>query len=420
MPPDRSRSANSQGRQKSCSECAKAKRKCGLEQPNCARCRKQHLSCVYPPPRSQTATPYDDNPEAHDDVDIDIADVSMDFQDVGSTTLPLDFDISTMPTASDADILNFDFSTGINSLGSLTTMLNTLPDEEDQMALRRTLYLVAKPYSPAHLAPFAKSRVEYSLEQLKLMPRMMVERNSTPWIHSKLYEENMPRSLQDAHAACALYITRNDVNVEHVTRFITSRVEELTMTAQPIALVELLARAHALMLYQMMLVFGGDIRFYGQAETLIPHLEETGNSLLAIAGQQTDVAGSIPIYPITAARAAWRSYVFRESVRRTVLSLFHFTAMCNLLHGQLKTCMHTLKYGNRVTLSAHLWNAQNPSEFAVAWNEKKHFLVKELDFTEVIRDAKPGDLDVFARMMMVGLQGIDDIRGWFYSRGGTL
>ncbi|KAF1842154.1 uncharacterized protein K460DRAFT_291548 [Cucurbitaria berberidis CBS 394.84] len=344
----------------------------------------------------------------------------MDFQDVEAAALPLDFDVSFIPSGSSANILDFDFSSGISSLGSLATMLDTSQSEEDQMALERALYRVAKPFSPAHIAPFARSRIEYSIEQLKAVPKMMIEHNGTPWAHSRLYEEDMPRSLQDAHAACALYIAKNEANAEHVTRFITNRVEELITTALPDAPVELLARAQALMLYQIMLVFGGDVRCYAHAEALIPHLGEAGNALLVTAAQQTDITGSLPLYPSTAARAAWRSYVFRESLRRTLLSLFQMTAMCDLLRGQLKSCVHSLLYGNRVTLSAHLWHAKNSFDFAVAWNDKKHFLVKELDFTEVLRDAQPDDVDIFARMMMVGLQGIDDIRGWFYTRGGTL
>jgi hypothetical protein len=56
----------------------------------------------------------------------------------------------------------------------------------------------------------------------------------------------------------------------------------------------------------------------------------------------------------------------------------------------------------------------------VAWNNTKHFVVKELDFTEVLRDAQPEDLDTFSKMMLIGLQGEDDIRGWFHTRGGIL
>ena len=332
---------------------------------------------------------------------------------------PLDFNV-TNPTSSITELLDFDFSLGRSSLESLAAMVRNPSNEEDQMALQKTLYLVAKPFSQAHVAPFAKSRIEYSVEQLKLVPKMMVDQNCTPWAHAMIYEELMPRSLQDAHAACALYITRNGTNDEHVTRYITSRAEELANSAMPTSTVEVLARAHALMLYQIMLVFGGDIRVYGQAEELIPHLEEVANSLLIIGAQQTDTIGSLPLYPGTAARSAWRAYVLRESVRRTMLSVFQFTGVCNLLRGQLKSCLNSIACDSRLTLSAHLWNAKNAFDFAIAWNDKNHFLVKDLDFTDVLRDAKPDDLDVFARMMLVGLQGIDDIRGWFYTRGGVL
>jgi hypothetical protein len=76
--------------------------------------------------------------------------------------------------------------------------------------------------------------------------------------------------------------------------------------------------------------------------------------------------------------------------------------------------------GNRLTMSAHLWNARSVFDFALAWNNRKHFTVIELDFTEVLRDAMPDDVDTFGRMMMIGLQGEDDIKGWFYTRGGIL
>ena len=76
--------------------------------------------------------------------------------------------------------------------------------------------------------------------------------------------------------------------------------------------------------------------------------------------------------------------------------------------------------GNRVTLSASLWEAKSPLEFAIAWNEKNHYLVKELNFSEVLRLASAEEVDVFGRMMMVGLMGKDDVGAWLYSKGGRL
>ncbi len=343
----------------------------------------------------------------------------LDLEALGHVEDLFDFDL-TAPTSSatTTSVLGFDFPGP--PLDSFSTRLAFSLHEEDQMTVYKNLYLVAKPHCPAHIAPWPKARIEYSIEQLKLAPKMMVEQNCTPWAHPNLYDDFMPRSLQDAYAGCALYITRNSTNTEHVTRYITTHVGDVITSAFPSEHIEILARAHALMLYQIMFVFGDEMRVSGQAEEVITHLEEVGEGLLAIADEQTDTTGSLPLYPSTAARSAWQSFVFRESVRRTVLSVFQFTGVCNLLRGQLRMCADSLAIGNRLTLSAHLWNAKNAFDFAMAWNNEKHFLVKGLDFTDVLRDAKPDDLDVFAKMMLVGLQGIDDVRGWFYMRGGVL
>jgi hypothetical protein len=424
MPPDRSRSANPQGRQKSCSECAKAKRKCGLEQPHCARCARQHLSCVYPPqPRvqaavPQTATPQAESPDLH--TVFEAAEFAIEMSAMGSADLAFDFDIPAMPTGSTVDMLEFDFSAGASSLGALANMIDNSPNLEDQMAIQRNYTNVRKPFSAGHLSPFARDRVGYSIEQYKLAPRMMVEQNCTPWSHPMLYDEHMPRSIQDAHAACALSITKNGTNAEHVARYITSRAEELVTSNLPTTHIDLLARAQALILYQTMLVFGGDICLYAQAEALLPYLEDMGTVLLPLAAELNDTESQLPLYPSAAARSAWKSYIFRESARRTALSIFHITVMCTLLSGQLKSCAHHIAMNNRVTLSAHLWQAKNAFDFAVAWKEKNHFVIKELDFSDVLKNARPDDLDVWSNMMLVGLQGIDDMRGWYHTRGGIL
>jgi hypothetical protein len=73
-----------------------------------------------------------------------------------------------------------------------------------------------------------------------------------------------------------------------------------------------------------------------------------------------------------------------------------------------------------MVVSAALWDAKSPFEFAKAWNEKKHFLVKSLDFHEVLKEADAQDIDVFGRMMMVGVLGVDDVQGWLHTRGGQL
>ncbi|RMZ71501.1 c6 zinc finger domain-containing [Pyrenophora seminiperda CCB06] len=416
---DRSRTINSQGRQKSCSECVKAKRKCGLEQPHCSRCTRQHLSCIYPPqPRSQSTLPPIETPEVESD--IGTTDSSGEMNIFEHTNLPFDFDMAA-PTTIASDMLDFDFSAGASSLDVLTEMLDLPTNHHNQMAVYKTSSQARKPFSAAHISTLAQEKVAYSMKHFKSVPKMMVEKNCTPWAHPMLYDEYMPRSIQDAYAACALYITKNDTNAEFVGRFIMSRAEELvtasTLSTTPI---EILAQTQALMLYQIMLMFGGDVRFYAQAEALLPYLYDMATLLLPIAAEETDPVGVIPLYPSTAARSAWRSYIMRESARRTVLSAFHMNVLFTVMNGQLTPCSADLVLNNRVTLSAHLWKAANAFDFAIAWNEKTHFVIKELDFTDVLKHGQPDDLDVFGNMMLVGIKGMDDMRGWYHTRGGTL
>lgn len=133
-----------------------------------------------------------------------------------------------------------------------------------------------------------------------------------------------------------------------------------------------------------------------------------------------DYTGVLPLYPSSSARTAWLSFIFRESCRRTLLAVCQAVSICALLHGDSAICNDAMSIGSRVTLSAALWKAKSPLEFVIAWNEKKHYLVKDLDLSEVLESANSDDVDVFGRMLMVGLLGKDDVSGWFYSKGGKL
>jgi hypothetical protein len=413
MPPDRTRTANAQGRQKSCSQCQKGKRRCDLGKPSCARCLKQHLACSYPQiPGQLPATSAE--PLLHDLDEFEMADPPLGMSHIGTETLSLNLDVSPLAPA------DFNLEAGITSLDSLNTMMYNSTNDEDQMALQRAYGRIEKTFSAAHIAPFARSRIKWSMERFKLTPKSMVEENSTPWLHPMLYAENMPSSMQDSYAACALHLARNSTNNEFVTGFITSHAEALANSPLPCQPSELLARAHALMLYQSMLVFEGDISLYSQAELLFPCMEEVGYSLLNVANQQEHRTDILPLYPSAASRASWTAYIFHESLSRTVLAVFQFMTFCSLMRGQLVACSPHLAYGSKLTISAHLWNAKSALDYALAWNSKKYFIVKDLEFEEVMEHAMPEDIDTFSKMMMIGLRGEDDIKGWFHAKGSVL
>ncbi|KAF2644689.1 hypothetical protein P280DRAFT_495888 [Massarina eburnea CBS 473.64] len=407
MPSGRTRTSNSQGRQKSCSPCAKAKRRCDLRQPNCIRCTRQKLNCVYPPhPNSSSiATPasLDDTPATD--------------KDNGFSEAPSWLGVEAPSFATmlgEEDLLGFD----INPLDPCLEGI-------EGGTVTKTPSPLDTSYTDKYLAmfimtPLAESRIRYSLEQWKMTPEMMVKENRTHWSHPKLYEDCMPRSVQDAYAACALAMARTETNATFIARHITERAYELVDQPQPVTPVDILARAHALILYQIILICSNDIRYYQQAGKLIPHLEQIGATLTAITSCDEEGNDSIAVYPSNVAREAWTTYIFQESCRRTLLTIFQAIATCRVLMGQYSICVHQLSAGNRFTVSSALWHAKSPFDFAMAWNDKNHFVVRELDFQEVLQNAVADDVDCFGLMMLTAMMGIDDVKGWLHTRGGKL
>ena len=185
MPADRVRTSNAQGRQKSCSECVAAKRKCDLQKPICLRCTRQRLSCTYPSqPRNRTSalTPPDsgETPPVSDLFDHPI--------------LGLSFDLDAQDPAT---VLNVE---PLQPIPDFSVSMSDLEQVNNVELFERTENLSVPPFakslSTLISSELFESRVGYSMELWKQTPRMMVEKNCTPWSHPNLYAEAMPRSMQ--------------------------------------------------------------------------------------------------------------------------------------------------------------------------------------------------------------------------------
>lgn len=165
--------------------------------------------------------------------------------------------LAASPLSPANDSYTFDFLADLNEL-----MSNGIAPSEVQKSSwpshldRNTpIALVTKD----NLQSVIESRLAYTLEQLKTAPMLMVSENGTPWSHPLLYKDQMPASMRDAHAACALYAARNDTNSAFVWRHIETRAEQLLSVPRPTDPMEQLAYIQALMLYQTMRVFGGGV-----------------------------------------------------------------------------------------------------------------------------------------------------------------
>ena len=260
-------------RRKSCSECVKAKRRCDQGLPSCERCKKLRLVCRYVTP-SATSAHVHNSPTAGAET-------------AASNLHPLDE--TALQTMQPADSLCalVDFNrAGNEALG----LYDILPDFNDcfsptiggSTSLDITLSRIQAPIynvNLSNLPAVIDKHLKFGIDQMKLAPRAMVLENGTPWCHPLLYDADMPRSIQgmlvfgtgcvekaglidlDAHATCALYITKNETNGDLVSRHIELRADELLLSGPPTAGLELLAWTQALMLYQIIRIFDGNVGF---------------------------------------------------------------------------------------------------------------------------------------------------------------
>lgn len=184
---------------------------------------------------------------------------------------------------------------------------------------------------------------------------------------------------------------------------------------------ESLAHTQALILYQIIRLFDGDIGARASAERTIPSLETSALCLLTHIQFHTDAAAELPLYPLATTKSFWKDWIFQETARRTILLTFYFLQAYRLLRGDVGlACDGKLGLVHSWTVSGHLWHAGTPVEFAEVWRKRKHYVVTNSMFMQVLDEAQADDIDWFGKMMISSLLGIDEAEGWFCSRGGSL
>ncbi|XHG01014.1 hypothetical protein AWENTII_004420 [Aspergillus wentii] len=273
------------------------------------------------------------------------------------------------------------------------------------------------PSLPAIIA----SRLQFAMDILQAAPRMMVTQTQTPWCHSQLYRNGMPRVMQDAFAACSLYMTKNTINAPVILSIFDSRVNDLISLPTPSSPLDLLARTHALILYQIMRLFDGDIRSRTAVESLFPTLEYLACTLMEHIYLPDPTTDTLLPSAIESVMTFWDDWIFQESARRTVLLTFYFMQIYKTLQGKMPLyCDGRLGLVHAWYSSAHLWDARDAFDFAVAWTDKPHLVVQNGDFSGLLEVAKGEDVDLFGKMLLVTVLGVEKVKAWFYERGSDL
>jgi len=192
-------------RQKSCTSCIKAKRRCDLRTPSCQRCAQRGLACVYSQGRQKRKTlplgtsagPGSDgtvfcNDDGHivwnSAVTSQSIETSVDLHQLDMESISPEF-----ASACADPVLGFlDHQLGSpwrQDIGNV--LLISQPPQTQQSLLKNNW----KP-EVDKLSKVIASRLKYAIEAIRNAPRTMILENHTPWCHPELYTEEMPRAIQ--------------------------------------------------------------------------------------------------------------------------------------------------------------------------------------------------------------------------------
>lgn len=214
-------------------------------------------------------------------------------------------------------------------------------------------------------------------------------------------------------------------------RCIETKVDNLLASAPQPAPLETLARAQALLLYQTIRFFDGDVLARSSADATFCELESSMQALhrhvswdvadlsdtwLTAFSSDADRPGPSLSHP---SRDLWKAWVYHESARRTLLVASFFVRIWKMLTGQPLAQHYDDEELKRQcwTLQAHLWNAGNALDFAAAWRDRKHHVVRRGAIRRTMLDLEPGDVEAFGKMLMTAALGVDETEARLASSG---
>jgi hypothetical protein len=213
------------------------------------------------------------------------------------------------------------------------------------------------------------------------------------FIHKELFCSALPLPLRTAYGICARAISMNDHNRPVFFKVLAAEIADLLAPAPTSTLLEDLARLQAVVLYQIIRFYNGNLEQRVIAEQQEFVVRSSGLKLL----QRADVE-------LRQIQPSWETFVVAESIRRTVLVAFKlYTLYWIFRHG---TCIETAAM-NMLPVST------KPS----SWASREAYLqysdrdqtTTYADFFAVREGAPRGNPDNFEKLLVTGCRGLGSL-----------
>ncbi|KAL8898085.1 MAG: hypothetical protein Q9207_006879 [Kuettlingeria erythrocarpa] len=291
---------------------------------------------------------------------------------------------------------------------------------------------------PSALMPIGTATIKRYVAVLQSWFERWVTTGSNPFIHPCLYSANSPTCVQVAYATLASYIHRTPANTDTVLQIVEDRSNDLLRESGPMLdrvvaeegfdggeqdadLFAQLTRLHALMVYQIIGLFDGDIRSRHVAEGHMAVQDSWARKLFHSAAKAfsnthavaTHLVGCLPT-PSTSSQQQWYLWILSESIRRAWLVALSLSTVFSALQQRWSACPGGVMYTNR----SGLWNAATATEWEKQCSGKNAAFLQRFGCARLFDDAEPADIDEFGQAMLDMSCNGESLEKWRDTGGG--
>uniref|UniRef100_A0A8H7KCU6 Zn(2)-C6 fungal-type domain-containing protein n=1 Tax=Bionectria ochroleuca TaxID=29856 RepID=A0A8H7KCU6_BIOOC len=381
-----------------CVACSKSKRRCSKQLPACRRCHGKGLRCEYPLVRIVAASdasapsgnPNTDTPSSIGSLSQENSPLSIQAQSLGTPDPPV-------------------------NLWFLAPSSWDIQREHGNL--------------PVSIA-YPDSGLRYFVDRLRAWVSQWTLGQHSNFIHSHLYGGDMPESLQHAYAAFQAYQHSTNTN-KHIALQIVRSYTKLIIQDQTLCegfsggaydIRSHLSRTQALLIFQLIRLFDGDIRSRAEAESTTATLMQWVNSLMEKTKADLE-AGTRrrmdQLHPFSTTSelhcdgtpaSLWRAWIFSESIRRTWIIAGLMEAAFSILKEGHSPCPGSICF----TGTKGLWEAASPKTWTARMQDAKQmrFRLSCADIVNMLDEGKPSDFDEFTRLLLVYGQGLEKCPEW--------
>lgn len=395
---------------KACIHCVKSKRRCDLGIPQCHRCKVKALGCSYKQLGSNRAgLEATTRLEASNTVNS-----NHEPELISASITPA---TESLPTPLQTSEENELFNSTLPPYPSYDLDWSELMTDIDDFVVKDHLPVLDDREHGVIAGEIYQARVVWSVKRVKLYPCTFVREGQNAYIHRHLYGSDIPAVILDAMSASALYECKNEHNQDLIFRDIDRKVFNLinqyNLSSPLQSVSEQLAALQALIIYQILRLFDGDLRQRANAErddeTMINwadklkvHVQPVNSSL------ETNSLQSTSNQVVT---TGWRNWIFTESLRRTIIMAYSLQGIYFFLKQGWDSShvpLSTLSF----TGQGALWWAPSEHHWRTAYTNLSHVPISFAKLNNDLDTAQPSDMEEFCILFLVLSKGIDAAATW--------